>query len=81
MTPFKLFGRLSEVLSEEERPGVADLPGTYNRFLSKVKEGRPAVSLLLNDIYYKVINFLLIVAIGQTIQYIKEIDSPTKDDA
>ena len=81
MTPFKLFGRLSEVLSEEERPGVADLPGTYNRFLSKVKEDRPAVSLLSNDRYYKVINFLLIVAIDQIIPDIKERDSPTTDDA
>ena len=42
--------------SEEERPGVADLPGTYNRFFIKGKGG-PAAALHSTSMYYKVIKF------------------------
>ena len=44
------------MLSEEERPGVADLPGTYNRFFIEGKGG-PAAALWPTGTYYKVINF------------------------
>lgn len=66
--------------SEEERPGVADLPGTYNRFFIKGKGG-PAAALHSTSMYYKVIKFSYWVAISRIILEMKGIMDQPNDVA